>query len=226
MTYSSRASLRIFRKLCGRDAYSRVILGTTFWDVVLAATAEAREEELLREFWSTMVQEGSPVARILPDRKSSLQALKEITQRWREDSMPLRIKTEVLQGGGGTNHTSVAETSAFPQAVVDSQGRPTGQQVGRLRKQWKAVVQKRQKGSHDLVESVEANYAEEIRQEEERLNAAISARPRHDKEVRNFWKDMDRLGAEHSRAKCERDFEESAFQPVIRCCTCRLLVQE
>ncbi|KAK0727537.1 P-loop containing nucleoside triphosphate hydrolase protein, partial [Lasiosphaeria miniovina] len=64
MTNSSKASLRMFRKLCGSEGFGRVILGTTFWDVVPWPIAEERESQLCNWFWPEMIEKGSRVARI------------------------------------------------------------------------------------------------------------------------------------------------------------------
>jgi len=56
-------NLKMFEKLCGNEALSRVALITTMWDEVVKSVAEERERELVREYWGPMLSSGSHTAR-------------------------------------------------------------------------------------------------------------------------------------------------------------------
>ena len=58
-------NLRTFKKLCGPEFLSKVVLATTFWSVVSQATGNAREEQLKTDdkFWGSMIKNGSNVFR-------------------------------------------------------------------------------------------------------------------------------------------------------------------
>ncbi|KAG8942195.1 hypothetical protein FRC03_003536 [Tulasnella sp. 419] len=71
-------NMRLFHKLCGKDAMNNVILCTTMWDKEDVATAELREEELLSEFWHSMVEEGATWARHDGTRESTFNILNRI----------------------------------------------------------------------------------------------------------------------------------------------------
>ncbi|KAI5999967.1 P-loop containing nucleoside triphosphate hydrolase protein [Pisolithus albus] len=52
-------NLRVFEKLCGKDAMSKVILVTTMWDEVDTDTGNERLEELKDSYWKGMISRGS-----------------------------------------------------------------------------------------------------------------------------------------------------------------------
>jgi hypothetical protein len=57
-------NLKMFKSLCGKKAMSKVVLATTFWSHVNAATGTDREKELEKnEFWGSMIERGSKVLR-------------------------------------------------------------------------------------------------------------------------------------------------------------------
>ncbi|KAG8914471.1 hypothetical protein FRC02_004976 [Tulasnella sp. 418] len=74
----SGRNMRLFHKLCGKDAMNNVILCTTMWDKEEVATAELREKELLSEFWNSMVEEGATWARHDKTRESTFKILDHI----------------------------------------------------------------------------------------------------------------------------------------------------
>lgn len=65
MSGSSYKNLKMFRKLCGTQNLSHVILATTMWDKVTPEEGAAREAELLSEdkWWGQMKSQGSMVKR-------------------------------------------------------------------------------------------------------------------------------------------------------------------
>lgn len=75
---SSLRNLRMFKKLLGEDPLPRVILVTTFWDLIpTLKDGELREQQLCQEhgFWKDMIARGSRIARSLQDRDSALSIL-------------------------------------------------------------------------------------------------------------------------------------------------------
>jgi hypothetical protein len=66
-----RRNLDVFHKLCGDNALSAVILGTTKWEEVDTQTGEARERQLRQKFWAGMPQEGSVMRRFESNHTSA-----------------------------------------------------------------------------------------------------------------------------------------------------------
>ena len=75
---SSLKNLRVFQKLCGRDALDKVHLTTTMWDEVELGVGERRLEELKTEYWKTMISQGAQVARCRNDDDSSKKLVRKI----------------------------------------------------------------------------------------------------------------------------------------------------
>ena len=64
-------NLRVFRKLCGRDALGKVHLTTTMWDDVDQSVGERRLDELKTDYWKAMIMHGAQIARCRSDDDSS-----------------------------------------------------------------------------------------------------------------------------------------------------------
>jgi hypothetical protein len=67
MQGSAKRSLFMFRKLCGSDALSKVILATTKWVEVTEQEGAEREKQLFEteDFWGYMNRNGSQIRRHL-----------------------------------------------------------------------------------------------------------------------------------------------------------------
>jgi hypothetical protein len=95
---SAYKNLRTFRKLCGRDSMSSVILATTMWDGVSHADGDRRERELREptEFWDDMIREGSSVYRHTNDHNSAINVISHLTDR--NSRMVLVPQREMVEG--------------------------------------------------------------------------------------------------------------------------------
>jgi hypothetical protein len=82
MEGSALRNLKMFRKLCGDEPLGNVILCTTFWGKVDAATGAQREDELRtnREFWGSMIARGSRMVRFT-DRQSGLDIVSDLLEK-------------------------------------------------------------------------------------------------------------------------------------------------
>ncbi|KAI1322494.1 P-loop containing nucleoside triphosphate hydrolase protein [Xylariaceae sp. FL0255] len=68
---SAIKTLEIFKRICGDEALSNVILATSRWGEVDEITGAQRECELRQKFWSYMLNKGSTMARYYGDRESA-----------------------------------------------------------------------------------------------------------------------------------------------------------
>ncbi|KAI9824185.1 MAG: hypothetical protein M1819_000896 [Sarea resinae] len=104
---SAKKALRIVKKICGEDAYSVVLLGSTMWNKEDFAIAKRREEELInsRELWGDMIAAGSKSFKFYNDRASALIACDYIIQHGQK-------KTLALQHQMVNEHKSLNETEA------------------------------------------------------------------------------------------------------------------
>ena len=71
-------NLRVFRKLCGKDALGKVYLTTTMWDEVDQSVGERRLDELKTDYWKAMVIQGAQIARCRSDDDSPKRIIQQI----------------------------------------------------------------------------------------------------------------------------------------------------
>lgn len=104
---SARKALRIVKKICGEDAYSIILLGSTMWNKEDSEIAKQREKELTnnRELWGDMIAAGSKSFKFYNDRASALVACDYIIQQEQK-------KTLALQHQMVNEHKSLNETEA------------------------------------------------------------------------------------------------------------------
>lgn len=108
------------KKICGEDAYSVILLGSTMWNKESFGTATRREEELInnRELWGDMIAAGSKSFKFYNDRASALVACDYIIQQGKK-------KTLALQHQMLNEHKSLNETKAG----IEMQGEVLGLQA-------------------------------------------------------------------------------------------------
>lgn len=96
MTGSARKHLRMFRKLCGPDAYNNVSLVTSMWDRVSKEEGERRENELKStpQYWGTMCEKGSKVFRFQGTPDSGMEIISQILGM---DKVKLQIQKEMVE---------------------------------------------------------------------------------------------------------------------------------
>lgn len=73
-------NLRVFRKLCGKDALDKVYLTTTMWDEVESSVGEKRLDELKMEYWKTMIIQGAQIASCRCDDDSAKRLIRQIVR--------------------------------------------------------------------------------------------------------------------------------------------------
>lgn len=73
-------NLRMFQELCGRDAFSRIILTTTMWDEVDIPLGEQREKELKEKYWKGMMDLKSKTERYQNSHASAWEILRPLVE--------------------------------------------------------------------------------------------------------------------------------------------------
>ncbi|KAF5351032.1 hypothetical protein D9756_008415 [Leucocoprinus leucothites] len=101
-------NFELFKKLCGKDFYKRVILTTTMWpdennsapSLELKNEYERREQELKDDHWRIMIKSGSKARRFLRTLPSAEQIINEIVEtELRNQEQPLmQIQSEMASG--------------------------------------------------------------------------------------------------------------------------------
>ena len=71
-------NLRVFKKLCGKDALEKVYLTTTMWDEAEPNDGKRRLNELRTIYWKTMIAQGAHVACCRNDDNSVKELIRQI----------------------------------------------------------------------------------------------------------------------------------------------------
>jgi hypothetical protein len=102
-------NLRTFKKLCGPEFLSKVVLATTFWTAVSQATGNAREDQLKTkdEFWGAMIKNGSKVFRHDRREESAAQIVEYLVSLRSIDGQvpPLAIQKQMVEEGKTLDET-------------------------------------------------------------------------------------------------------------------------
>ncbi|KAF9004212.1 P-loop containing nucleoside triphosphate hydrolase protein, partial [Cyathus striatus] len=98
MLGTTRRNLEMFFKLCGSDALSSVVVGTTKWGEVELNVAEIREKQLCDIFWKPMIVAGSSVHRFQSTKDSAWEIVNSILDKVAINDTPeaLQIQKEVV----------------------------------------------------------------------------------------------------------------------------------
>jgi hypothetical protein len=129
----------MFKKLCGAQGLSCVVLATTMWSQVTPEDGERRENELIskQDFWGEMIKQGSTVMRQDQDEVSAIKIILYILGKRRR--MVLDIQEEMASG------KTLDETSA---------GRELEAELERMRKQHEAEMRELRE---DMIEAQRQN---------------------------------------------------------------------
>ena len=151
---------RLFKKLLGEDAYSRVVIATTMWDQVSEKEAAARQDQrrARNDVWGDMVSRGARVVRHDNTQESATGILRSLTCF--ATPIELQIQRELADSGG-----RVALTSAGRQLDAD-----LSDAISRLRDEIEELRRERA----DTVEEMRALKARVASYEAERANLKSS----------------------------------------------------
>ncbi|KAI6156086.1 hypothetical protein EDD17DRAFT_1489994 [Pisolithus thermaeus] len=102
-------NLRVFQKLCGNEAMSRVTLVTTMWDEVEESVGMERLEELEGNYWKPMISQGSTTYRYGNTSESSKELLLQVAERKRREqgTDEVRLQKQMVK-----EHMQLRETGA------------------------------------------------------------------------------------------------------------------
>jgi chromosome condensin MukBEF ATPase and DNA-binding subunit MukB len=83
MTGTVLKNLEMFATLCGQKAMPNVIIATTMWGEVKRENGERREQELKREFWKGMVDDGCRTERFKDSYDSAWHVIGNLAKKER-----------------------------------------------------------------------------------------------------------------------------------------------
>jgi hypothetical protein len=99
---SSVKTFEIFKRICGEDALSNVLLTTTRWSEIDEVTGASRERQLRSDFWAYMICRGSQTSRFHGDRTSAVAIISQLIIK---DPVVLRLQHEMINEGKKLHET-------------------------------------------------------------------------------------------------------------------------
>jgi hypothetical protein len=160
MAGSAKRNLHMFKKLCGEECFSSVILATTMWGLVDERTGDAREAELVREedFWGYMAKRGSKVMRHYGDRESAMRIVKKIVKQHQkgDGDITLRIQKEIVDEGMDLNDTAAGKH------INEEINRLNEKHKKELEQERKEALAKRDSESAESIAKLQRNFEEKI----------------------------------------------------------------
>ena len=147
----------MFRKLCGDSTLKNVILVTNMWGDVSPSVGEARERELVQEFFKPVLDKGAQLARHHNTTKSAHDIIRCIMKN---QPIALQIQRELVDEGKG-----FADTAAGRVVNDDVNG-----QVRRHQAEIKAVQEEILRARKENDEDKRRELEEERRKIQEKIN--------------------------------------------------------
>lgn len=188
MAGSALRNLSMFKKLCGENAYSSVVLATSMWSLVDEALGEQREQELIetKRFWGYMHEKGSRIFRLDSTPESGLEIIKYIISLG--STTLLEVQDEIVNRG-----RQIEDTGAGVQLNED---------IIRERKKHQAELLGLKKQMQETAEMAEhdAELQRALKEEYERLKESIRRNDLEQAKLKQDLKDV------HERK--DREFRE------------------
>jgi hypothetical protein len=95
MKGTTRRNLEMFRRFCGEDALSKVVLGTTNWGEVIEDVGRRRESQLADGFWKNL--KGSTMMRFHQTQESARGFLEVILSKSIRNITFLQVQNELVE---------------------------------------------------------------------------------------------------------------------------------
>jgi hypothetical protein len=117
-------NIRLFRSICGEQAMPNVVIVTTMWSKVGREDGINREDELKKEVWREMLEDGCKIERFEDTRESAWRIVSNIIKNpgaslLIQDEMagdtqepPIETTTSYYLAGTAENNSSPARASA------------------------------------------------------------------------------------------------------------------
>jgi hypothetical protein len=109
---SEKRRTRLFRRICGPDAYSHVVIGTTMWSKISNRADGFRMVEQRQDspdFWAQLVGHGAEIVEHQDTRESALNIIRKVMHK---DKTILQLQTELANADGRLSGTSAGKQLA------------------------------------------------------------------------------------------------------------------
>jgi flagellar biosynthesis GTPase FlhF len=162
MQGSGMRNLHMFKRLCGDQNLSNVVMATCQWERVLEADGIERERQLkeTKNFWGYMVERGSQVHRHYNTRESALKLIDSLvggtTSR---PKIVLDIQAQMVDEGKDLSSTGAGK------ALDDA--------ISREKERFERQISESQADLKEALASRDRETAEILRQHQEEMNARV-----------------------------------------------------
>ncbi|KAG8531169.1 uncharacterized protein KY384_004527 [Bacidia gigantensis] len=207
MQGSAKKNLFMFKKLCGQNALSNVILATTMWDRVTEAEGKAREMELTStpDFWGWMVTQGSRVYRHTGDKESAYRLIQTLVQ----DNTQVIL---ALQKQMADENKSLDETDAGKElhAEIIKERERFEKSLAEVQKQTAEALEARDKASTEALKEVQDDYKDRIKRlERARKNLKTDLEELHERKFQKIEAKLQEARNEHLEQLQQMERERS-----------------
>ncbi|KAH0559438.1 hypothetical protein GP486_004044 [Trichoglossum hirsutum] len=157
---SGMKSLSLFKKMCGVQSFSGIVLATTMWHTVSQDVGNARQRELANtpRFWGEMKSAESLIYAHSAGRTSAMAIINHIVIKDRR--LVLDIQREMVDEGKPTNETGAGRE--FIQISVE-EVRNLERQMGELLRESRAIVKQNRGRNGAALRSEYRQIKEDIR---------------------------------------------------------------
>jgi chromosome segregation ATPase len=153
----ARRNFGMFRELCGDKTLKNVVLVTNMWGEVSLDVGEAREEELVGQFFKPVLDKGAQIARHHNTVESAHDIIRHIMKN---RSIALQIQRELVDEGMNLTDTAAG------QAV----NRELNEQIERHKAELRAVQEEMLRAQQRRDEETRRELEEETRKIQEEMN--------------------------------------------------------
>jgi DNA repair exonuclease SbcCD ATPase subunit len=112
---------RLFRQICGQDAFGNVLIGTTMWSKLKDRNDSLKRVEQRKksgDFWANLVSKG---ARLEEHQDTTESAHRIIRMLMDKSKKPLQLQEELARAGGRVSGTSTAKQLYEDISMVSSE---------------------------------------------------------------------------------------------------------
>jgi chromosome segregation ATPase len=152
----TKRNFGMFRELCGDETLKNVILVTNMWGEVSLEVGEAREQELVREFFKPVLDKGAQIAR----HHDTVESAHDIIRRiMKNRPIALQIQRELVD-----EHKNITETAAGQGARQE-----LNEQIERHKAELKAIQEDMLRAQQKRDEETRRELDEEMRKIQEEM---------------------------------------------------------
>ena len=184
----------MFRQLCGKSTLENVIIVTSMWDDVLWGVGEARESELVNNFFKLALDKGAQLVRYHVAAQSSAHDI-------------IRRVTRNLPTSPG-NQREFADETTNPEF---------NEWIRRYQDELKAIREEMTRGLRDQEEKLRREFEQDIRQVREQMRAELERMAaHHDEEKRRMRIEMEQTAAFQNEARRVVETDMRRMQEQVR----------